>query len=121
MLRKLVNLCIDWRVRQERDRFPSIDWRVLHNRLTEYIGNHPTFLEARSGRLMAINDETENEIVALAIACIREGAPPWESEGHAISLAKTLSGERDLDSVVLLSRDSETFVGYYVRVSQRWK
>jgi len=117
MLNKLVDLYINWRVRRERNAVPAIDWKALHNRVAEYVGNYPIFVETRDRRFLPINGDKGDDIVALVVACISEGAPPWESREPARNIAEKLSKEPDLDALMLVSRDPESFVGYYVRVS----
>lgn len=94
--------------------------RSLLDRIGEEILGARLFLETRDQRFVPVNLQHPNsvglDIISLVVTWSREGIPPWETEEPAKNLAQRLAEREDISAVVLLSRRSDSFVGYYVQI-----
>jgi hypothetical protein len=96
---------------------PAVDWRSLLERVLPAIGSRTVFLELADGRFARSTPEPRpGDVVALAITWADEGLTAWDTEAPARRLAEELSARPGLEACMLLNRDPDSFVGYYVRV-----
>ena len=83
------------------------------------IGGWSVFLERRDNSWVAFDSASHREeYVAIVLAPLGEGRPPWETERQARNLSRRLNERFGLATGVLVSRRPEVFVGYYVSVRE---
>jgi hypothetical protein len=102
------------------DSRPAAHWSALLGRIRKDLGDRSVFLEAAGRRMLPLGPAGQASATEVAVALVVPcGAPDSlpDPMGPARELAATLADRYDLETVVLVSRDPETFVGYYVRVS----
>ena len=92
MFSKLIRKFDEWTTRQERKHLPSLDWEPLIDKLAPLVDDHSIFLETRFegfAPLSAVQtSEIDNDIVAIAVALVREDLQPWDTEAPARAMAK---------------------------------
>lgn len=121
MFSKLIGKFDEWTTRLERKKFPSLDWEPLIDELAPLIEDHSIFLETRFegfAPLSAVQTgEINDDIVAIAVALVRDDLQPWDTEGPAQAMAEKLSDHFGRPMPKLLSRQWQVFAGHYVRVT----
>lgn len=84
------------------------------------VGSHNIYIKTEDGRLIlyASTESQECMVRAKGICVVYEhdGVKPWETEVPAKHMCEKLSKVLNSEPVVLLSRDPNSFVGYYVYV-----
>jgi hypothetical protein len=76
------------------------------------------FCEVANGRLQPLQpDSLPSDAAAIVVTFVRKGLRGWESEEPARQLSERLRDRWGLSPLVLISRDPDSFVGYYVRVA----
>ena len=121
MLLRLIDKYYDWKERRQCQQVQAIDWEALVQELEPLIQDHSMFLETRVDGFIRIDDYEDlvekPDIVAIAVALVREGLEPWDTEQPALEMSETLSKHFGVPLPRLLSRQWEVFVGHYVRVA----
>ena len=121
MFSKLIDRFDAWTTHLERKRLPTLDWAPLVERVSPVIDDHSILLETRFDGFVTLEsfktDTADTDIVAIAVALVREDLEPWNTEQPAIAMARKLSDHLGRPLPVLLSRQWQVFAGYYVRIS----
>jgi hypothetical protein len=121
VLLRLIDKYYDWKERRQCQQVQAIDWEALVQELEPLIQDHSMFLETRVDGFIRIDDYEDlvekPDIVAIAVALVREGLEPWDTEQPALEMSETLSKHFGVPLPRLLSRQWEVFVGHYVRVA----
>jgi hypothetical protein len=98
-----------------------INWRELRQLIAGEIDGYTLFLETKDGRHVPPDDVASSsqvqDVVALALVWLHDNVPASDTEEPATQLAARLSKRCGLEPVILLSRSTESFVGFYVRVT----
>lgn len=117
LLEKLLGRRLDREVAAQRVATKPLDWRPLLERIEHVVDDHSVFLETREGRIVRTDDAPHpDDVVALLVAKVADGLAPWDTEPHADDMRDKLSNYLGTDLPVQLSRETETFAGYYVRI-----
>lgn len=121
MFSKLISKFDAWTTRLERKKLPPLDWQPLVDELGPLVDDHSMFLETRYDGFAFLDSvqsgEVEDDIVAIAVALVREDLAPWDMEAPAQAMAEKLSEHFGRPLPRLLSRQWEVFAGHYVRVT----
>lgn len=117
MLRRLINKVFG--VNDYSPKREIIDWAPIITHIRDHIGNHSVWLELPQGgwRKLESADETTSA-TGIAVAYVAEGVKSWDTEAPAKHMAEKLSELLGKELPILLSRDYEHFVGYYVYISK---
>jgi hypothetical protein len=102
------------------DARPAAHWSAILGRIRQDLGERVVFLETAARRLLPLGPAREASVTEDAVALVVPCRPPdsvTDPMEPARELAATLANRHNLDAIVLVSRDPETFVGYYVRIS----
>lgn len=121
MFSKLIRKFDEWTTRQERRNLPSLNWEPLVDELAPLIEDHSIYLETRFDGFAPLGavktGEIDEDIVAIAVALVRDDLQPWDTEGPAQTMAKKLSDHFGRSLPILLSRQWQVFAGHYVRIT----
>jgi hypothetical protein len=99
------------------DSQPLIDWRGVLERIGGSLSGFSVFLETSGERRVVPADDAARDVVALAVTWVEEGCPPRKTEEHARRLIAALAHRPEVEALLQINRDPETFVGYYVRIT----
>ena len=120
MLSRLIAGCLDVWVWWQRRRVPALAWRSLYEAIQPEASEHPIYLEHRNRSFVRVDSSTtpvdDANVVALAVSLWRDGTPIWEMEEPAKELAERLVRKLGVQAFVLIRRDLDSFLGYYVSV-----
>ena len=95
-----------------------VDIESLLAKVRGETNGYTLFLETKDRSFVAVESATEiQDPVALVATWIQNGVPPWETEEPAKQLTHRLLERCGVRALVLLSRDPNSFVGYYVRIT----
>jgi len=85
------------------------------------VEDHSIFLETRFDGIAPLSavqsSETNDDIVAIAVALVRDDLQPWDTEAPAQAMAQKLSAHFGKPLPRLISRQWQVFAGHYVRVT----
>ena len=95
---------------------PPLNWQELLKRMEPELSGYTVFLETPDGEWRPIASMQNEEVVHLVIACIGDGISPSKTQEPIRDLAERLSVRVGVKPLVLLSRRTEPFSGYYLRV-----
>jgi hypothetical protein len=108
-------------VRRDREKLSLLDWKPLVEELSPIIEDHSVFLETRFDGFVTPESVQSGavsaDIVAVAVALVRDDLEPWDTEAPAQAMAEKLSEHFGRPFPRLLSRQWQVFTGHYVRVS----
>jgi len=108
-------------VRRDREKLPLLNWIPLVEELLPIIEDHSVFLETRFDGFVTPESiqsgATNADIVAVAVALVRDDLKPWDTEAPAQAMANKLSKHFGRPMPRLLSRQWQVFAGHYVRVT----
>lgn len=107
-------------LKKERERLRAIDWRPVVEEVRPYIEDHSILLETRFDGFVPIEDietdDTERDVVAVAVALVRPDMAPWETEEPARAMSEKLQERLGRRVPRLVSRHFQSWAGHYVRV-----
>ena len=120
MLSRLIAGCLDMWAWWQRRRMPALRWRPLYEAIQQEASEHPIYLEHRNRSFLRVDSSTtrvdDANVVALAVSLWRDGTPVWEMEAPAKELAERLARKLGVQAFVLIRRDLDSSLGYYVRL-----
>jgi hypothetical protein len=120
MFSKLIDRFDAWTTRREREKLSVLHWEPLIDELAPIIEDHSILLETRFDGFVTLESvqsgAVDAEIVALAVALVREDLEPWHTEAPAQAMAQKLSDHFGRPLPTLLSRQWQVFAGHYVRI-----
>ncbi len=100
---------------------PLVDWQEILEQISHLLDGNTVYLEQRSGGLITLQDHshTPRDIVGVAIAVANPELKPWETEEPASLMATKISNYLGRRATLLISRDADLFVGYYVHIGPK--
>ena len=118
MFKKMINRWIDREVQLEREALPLLDWKATLKEISHLLEENAVYLEERAGGLITQEEHSRQprDIVGMAIAIADKDLKPWETEEPASLLATKVSNYLGREAILLISRDTNLFVGYFVLV-----
>jgi hypothetical protein len=125
MRRRQANKIAKRHIRAQGDALPKVAWRSLQSDLQDYLDGFGVFVEMRDGRIVSgdslLADGAEEDAVSLVLTAAGPHVSAWDTEEPAAHLAAKLSELPGLEAIMLVNRDPEAFVGYYVRVRPHYR
>ena len=102
----------------QKDVSSNFDWRAQYNELEDIIENCSVYLELKSGEKISIKDpktaEPKGIVKSLLLTYANQDTPAWETEKAIIELGNKITTKTGIKYPVLVSRDINSFVGYYL-------
>lgn len=121
MFQFLTNRLLDHIISKERARIPKLNPSSVHSAIHQEIKPGASlYLESRDRTFTPWNpsdpDNHASDIVSLIVTWSRDGVLPWNTEQPAKDLQDKLAYHPNIEAMLLLSRDPDSFVGYYVQI-----
>lgn len=120
MINKIIDIFLNRKIKKIRKTLPAIDWKYLYKEIEKFVIKNDIYLETRHNGFIPLNSSQANdpktEIVALIVTPAKDGLPAWETEEPAKNILEIIRNNTNRECNLLLSRDYNSFVGYYVQI-----
>ena len=95
-----------------------IDWESIVETIKGHLGSHCIYLELKEGGWSKLENEQDSiQVTGVAVVYAADGVEIWDTEAPAKHKAEELSKVLGRDLPILLSREFQYFVGYYVYIN----